>query len=372
MRALTLSLLLALTVSCESEPEQIDHRFSWEESVSGMHHALLGACANDQGGVYAVGGLYAQGALYRFTSQRWIQEAGTLGGERLRSCWAGSAQRVFAVGQAGNIYRHNAEGWFRDVLPEELRSATLYSVWGMPDGSAVAVGGGLPGRTDTAVILHFDGQEWTRADASHVATKTLRGVWGSDGLYWAVGDDGAITHFNGEAWVPSPSRVNDRLNGIHGVSRTEIFAVGGTGRGLVLRWNGSSWLHFDEPASSLQSAWTNSDRALYVAGDAGFVARYTRMDGLPTAEQIESAVPFPHLRVHSIIGLGSALLGAAATMETDDDGDWRGSVVGHKRSFAGPVFESSAPQPPDAGVADAGTDDAGADDAGADAATTAR
>lgn len=358
-------LTLLLSVACVGEPEQTAGSFSWEESVSGMRHALIGTCASNGAGIFAVGGQYAEAAVYRFTGRRWMQEGATLGGQRLRSCWAGGAQRVFAVGQAGNIYHHTAEGWFRDTVPEDVRGATLYSVWGMPDGTAVAVGGGLPSPRDTAVILHYDGSTWNRADASNLRTKTLRGVWGVDGHYWAVGDNGGIAHFDGESWQPQITRVDDRLNGVYGTSANEIYAVGGTGRGLILRWNGSSWVHFDEPSYSLQSAWTKPDRALYVAGDMGFVARYPRVERLPDMQPSDSLSQFPHLRVHAITGLGKAILGAAATMDTGDDGDWRGSIVGHGRSFAGAIFESSAPFPrePDAGVPDASSSDAGPIDA---------
>jgi photosystem II stability/assembly factor-like uncharacterized protein len=323
-----------------------------------MRDALLGACSFD-GDVYAVGGLAESGAVYRFRSRRWTQEATNLQGARLWSCWAGRGQVAYAVGHKGTIFRRTAEGWRRDPVPESVRDATLYSVWGMQDGTAVAVGGSLPDPTEKAVILHFDGESWTRADASHVGTKTLRGVWGtSANNYWAVGDDGKITHYDGSSWKPSNSRVDDRLYAVYGVGPNEIYAVGGTGRGLVLRWNGSSWVHFDQPADSLRTAWTAPGAHLYVAGDNGFVARYERRDDLPSPTRVATANPFPHLRVHDLAALGNGLVGAAATMVTGEDGDWRGAVVSHGRSFAGPVFESAAPDaaPPDAGLADAGPD----------------
>ncbi len=350
--------IVVMFAACEPAPETTNQYFSWQESVTDMRSALLGACASNDGKVYAVGGPFGQAALYRWTSRRWLQEGSMLQGERLWSCWAGAHDRLIAVGQDGAIFRHNAEGWHQDEVPAEAAGANLYGVWGMPDGTAVAVGGDLPSPSETSVILHFDGSEWTRMDSSSVRTKTLQGVWGSGpNDYWAVGYDGAIAHFDGDTWKPQTSQVSDRLFAIHGSSDTDIYAVGGSGRGLILRWNGSSWLEFDKHEHALRSAWTTKGQPLFVGGYGGYVARYGRGESIPSATRLTEATPFPHLRINGLVGLGSAVLGVASTTEVDDEtGDWRGSVVAHGRSFAGPIFESARP---DAGLPDARLPDAG-------------
>jgi hypothetical protein len=367
----SLALLMALsgslcTLSCDTQPADLNPRFQWQESVPEMSDALLGGCSF--GNVsYAVGGLASDGALYRWTTRRWLQEATNLVSPRLWACWAGPGNQVFAVGESGTIYHHTSEGWHLDPVPSSVAGAILYGVWGMADGTAVAVGGGLSASTETAVVLHYDGESWTRADASHVATKNLRAVWGSSpDNYFAVGDDGAIARFDGEEWKPSNSQVEERLYGVYGNGPNEIYAVGGAGRGLILRWNGSSWVPFDQPTGALRTVWTSPNNHLYVAGDDGFVARYDRLSDLPSPASVVSAAPFPHLRVHALVGVGNGIFGSAGTMLTGDNGDWSGAVVSHLRSFAGPVFESSAPDAdiPDAGPADAGVADADPPDSG--------
>ncbi len=350
---------------CDTQPSGINPRFSWQESVPDMRDALLGGCTFS-GNTFAVGGLANKSAVYRWTSRRWAQVATNLQGARLQACWAGPGNRVIAVGEGGSIFHHSAEGWRRAAVPESVLKASLYGVWGMADGTAVAVGGGLADSTETAVLLHYDGQSWSRADASNIATKNLRGVWGtSPENYFAVGDEGAIAHFDGNDWRPSSSEVSDRLYGIYGNGPGEIYAVGGTGRGLVLRWNGSSWVSFHQPGESLRSVWTSPGNHLYVSGNNGFVGRYDRFTELPSPEHFASATPFPHLRVHTLVGVGDGIFGAAASMQTGDNGDWSGAVVSHIRSFAGPVYESPAPDAsvPDSGPIDAGQD-AGPSDAG--------
>ncbi len=356
LAAVTASIVLA---GCEPAPEATNRHFAWQESVSDMRSALLGACTFD-GTVYAVGGPYQSAALYRWTSRRWLQEGSMLDGQRLWSCWAGSQNRLLAVGQNGAIFRRNAEGWHQDETPTEVEGVDLYGVWGMDDGTAVAVGGGLASPSESSVILHFDGTTWTRANSRFLATKTLRHVWASGPEdYWAVGDDGVIAHYDGIDWRPTATRVDDRLYGVFGTGPSDVYAVGGSRRGLVLRWNGSSWLQFDETPHPLRSVWTSSTGALFVAGDKGYVARYGRRDGLPQLDRFTETAPFAHLRINALLGLGSALMGAASTMEVSDEtGDWRGAVVSHDRSFGGPIFESARP---DAGSEesdfDAGSDE---------------
>jgi hypothetical protein len=261
--------------------------------------------------------------------------------------------------------QHSPEGWSRQEVPDDVREAHLYGVWGMDDGTAVAVGGGLPRATDTAVILHFHPDSgWTRADASSIKTRTLRAVWGSaPDDYFAVGDDGAIAHFDGDRWTPSPSKIDDRLRGVYGSGPRDVYAVGGVGRGLILRYNGSSWLPFDyNYGEALNSAWTAPGHPLFVGGDLGVVARYQRDGDIADRRTRVQATVSGELRVQSLLGLGSAVLGSASTMETGEDGDWRGAVVAHGRSFGGPVFDNWLV---DAGVPDATPTDASSGDDGA-------
>ena len=132
-----------------------------------------------------------------------------------------------------------------------------------------------------------------------------------------------------------------------------------------MRWNGSSWLPFATVVSPLNAVWAD-ERGVFVGGNEGFVARFSREDGRAIPSEITEATPFPHLRIQNLLGLGTAVVGAATTMELDMTGDWRGAIIGHRRSFAGPLFERSQNDAgiPDASQADAGISDATPTDAG--------
>lgn len=133
---------------------------------------------------------------------------------------------------------------------------------------------------------HWDGVQWTA-----VPNPDLQGVTGgrlnavaalSSGDVWAVGiqtlqvasgnvtSQSLVEHWNGTAWrivaSPSPGDLNNSLNGIAAVSSTDIWAVGsydqagkngalGSGKTLVLHWNGVDWR---QVASPNVAVWSNS------------------------------------------------------------------------------------------------------------------
>jgi hypothetical protein len=59
-----------------------------------------------------------------------------------------------------------------------------------------------------------------------------------------------VEHWNGKAWKvqtsPSPSTIDNKLNGVAALSPTDAWAAGSynngtTDRALVERWNGTAW-----------------------------------------------------------------------------------------------------------------------------------
>lgn len=88
----------------------------------------------------------------------------------------------------------------------------------------------------------------------------LRGVAATSASNaWAVGSAGSgktlILRWNGRAWkrVPSPSPAGSYLAGVAATSARNAWAVGDTGNGrtLILRWNGTVWKQVPSPGGSL-------------------------------------------------------------------------------------------------------------------------
>jgi hypothetical protein len=69
---------------------------------------------------------------------------------------------------------------------------------------------------------------------------TLFGVWGSSGSdVFAVGDGGAILHYDGATWSAMRSGTTEWLSGVWGSSGSDVFAVGSNF--TVLHYDGTGW-----------------------------------------------------------------------------------------------------------------------------------
>ena len=102
---------------------------------------------------------------------------------------------------------------------------------------------------------------------------TLLAVWGSsaDDVY-AVGERGAIVHFDGSKWTAMESGTIERLWDVMGSSSSRIWAVGGNGE--VLFKSGRSWTEKEiGTTKTLYSVWVNRDGTVYACGAGGIVLK---------------------------------------------------------------------------------------------------
>ena len=82
---------------------------------------------------------------------------------------------------------------------------------------------------------------WTDVTPAN-STKTLYGIWGtSPSNIYALGQDGAILHYDGTAWTAETSGTTEKLNAIWGVTETNIYAVGENGTLLHKTAAGTTW-----------------------------------------------------------------------------------------------------------------------------------
>ena len=178
-------------------------------------------------------------------------------------------------------------------------------------------------------------------------------------------------HYDGAAWTATDTGSAARLTAVWGTATDNVYAVGGQGTGIVLRWDGTAWSTFASAGEELAGVWTAPGLPLYAGGNRGLLIRYDLSpDNLPSAELATVVAPTADLDVHALFGTGDGtqpddrrivvaaatdLLGGAAT-------GWRGAVLTHGQpSLSGPVVRPVVPDagvPPDAGL-DAGPIDAG-------------
>jgi len=161
--------------------------------------------------------------------------------QKLRAVWVESSERQWFAGDEGKIFRTDASS----------------------DADA-----GAPGRLRLV-------------EMSSSSLRRLNGLWGFRGDdIWAVGDQGAIRHWDGEAWsvVASPAVAN--LHGVWGARSDDVWAVGEDG--AVIHWDGTSWTVIDIPFSGehrpLLRAVAGAGDDVWIAGE-GVLLRSRRVTG---------------------------------------------------------------------------------------------
>jgi hypothetical protein len=196
---------------------------------------------------------------------------------------------------------------FSDSIRVRVTDASAFPVFGVTVAFAVTAGGGSV--TPTEVITDVNGQAAAKfitgttagvntATAtltglpvvtfstttvaagtiiwSSIPTDTLRGVWGTSASnVWAVGNSGAIRHYDGTIWSGAASGTSQPLTGVWGTSASDVWAVGGFS-GTILHYDGTSWSSSLErgQAGILFSVWGSSASDVWVGGDADSLFHY--------------------------------------------------------------------------------------------------
>jgi hypothetical protein len=85
-----------------------------------------------------------------------------------------------------------------------------------------------------------------------------------------VGTGGAIAHFDGSAWIPQQSPVEEDLHDVWGSADDDVFAVGTAG--ALLHFDGSTWSALELPleppkTATLNAVWGSSATDVFVVGE---------------------------------------------------------------------------------------------------------
>lgn len=262
----------AATAGCKSKAAQPLNPGTFRQLVS---IAVLSPC-----NVWAVGSFNSSNKLEKTLIEHWdgskwkvIPSPNPSGAKNsdLNSVSAASPTSIWAVGEYDSatsfqtkplILHWDGQHWTRQNNPAPGIFDFLDAVTATSGGEAWAVGHFLKNKFETPLALHFAGGHWSQATLPDFGTVHLRAVTATSAKdVWAAGGidepDGSvqtlILHWDGEAWTrtptPSPGFIPE-LSSVVASSPKNALAVGlvqpendGTTpiRTLALHWNGTVW-----------------------------------------------------------------------------------------------------------------------------------
>jgi len=126
----------------------------------------------------------------------------------------------------------------------------------------------------TAASAPIGAQQWIVENGIDGPDPAFRAVWGSgpDGVF-AVGERGAIWHYDGLSWSVMGSGTAQAISSIWGTGPNNIFAVGVGG--IILHYDGSTWSAMVSPSNlRLCSVWGTGPNDIFAVGDAETILHY--------------------------------------------------------------------------------------------------
>jgi hypothetical protein len=203
------------------------------------------------------------GPVFRWDGSAWSDT----GGAAVADVWLDrTAGTLYAVTEASGLRTRPVGGSWSPVAgsPNGLR------LWGT-SGTDLWIVDLLVNNTSS--LAHWNG---TTVDP---CTGCLPGVrisdlWGSGSAdVFAVGEAGAIRHWDGTAWSTMTSGTSEDLVAVWGSSATDVYA-GGTA-GMLLHYDGATWQQaIALPTPVINAVWGSGPGDVFAGGSGGLVYHY--------------------------------------------------------------------------------------------------
>lgn len=191
-----------------------------------------------------------------------------------------SDTQLIVGGDEGVLLHQAGDEWRRFQAPDKL---PVHSLWGNNESDVYAVGW-------MGQVLRFDGDTWLPIRG---AIRDDRGKWSSDkentplfaitgdgtGKLWAVGDHGAIIHFDGTDWVTQTSGTASHLRCVAKDAAGRVFCAGADGVLLVSDSSSGNWQAITSGFNgTIQSLLCTGEDTLLLAGGY-YLPSHNRMAG---------------------------------------------------------------------------------------------
>lgn len=302
---------------------QVSHR-----EANGAVVSVWGAAPDD---VWAAGGRQGQSLLLHRTSGQWLPVANP-GKALLWSVYGMSSSDVYAVGEGGLVLHWNGTAW-KSVASGTTR--TLFGVWAAAPGDVWLVGGDPWGSPGDAVLLRGNSNGFQPvALPKDLAPAALYKAYGAPmGGVVAIGEGGAVLRFNGE-WHRDDVPTDHRLVSLWGGGGSQLFAVGGEAKGILLHYDGAHWDQVQGVQTGLElfGVFKAPGQKLFAVGAGPRIVEFSA-GGQPQEASVPEDLD-PSTVLHSVWGDGQGQVFAVG-----------GTLFGNPNKLTGAILQLGAGTP---------------------------
>ena len=263
----------------------------WEYTPQGLTVALEDVWVAPDGAAYFAG---ERGTILRWRDGVWeSMPTGTT--QRLKGIHGAGNDDIIAVGRSGTLLRYDGNAW----TGTSLSPADLLDVWMLSATDAFVVG-------SNGVVFRLEDATWNDYTPNGVVD-SLNAVWGPDPDHvYVVGAESRALTWNGTQWklLAIDAFRNNNYHSIHGTSPTDFY-VGAEylglpsaassapalhAGGLVYHWDGAAWtIPYQDPIHDVLGVWRAESDDVFACGDAATIlvgssaglTRLTELSNLP-------------------------------------------------------------------------------------------
>lgn len=183
--------------------------------------------------------------------------------------WGANAGAPFIAGMKGALGRWQTDGWIVQTVSGASDPLSFRAISGLSSSDVWAVG-------DSGAVAHWNGANWTQETSP--TRESLHGVWGTNGHVFAVGDHGVFVELKStESVTNQPS--NSEINAIWGAAPDDVWAIGKDS----VHWDGTSWSKAAGLTGlSLTGVWGSATNDVWAIGSGGVILHFDGAGWAPT------------------------------------------------------------------------------------------
>jgi hypothetical protein len=224
---------------------------------------------------------------------------------------------MYLAGESGEVFRFDG-ATLTPIAVGAPAGTIFFGIWGASASELWAVGGSFTTGGPRRVIMRSAGSAWyaVASPAEVEEDVTYFKVWGaSAGDVWIVGDRGVVLRDLGAGLARAAAPGAERYVTVHGCGPADVYAVGGGGNGVAVRFDGAAWGPVALGDVPLVNGVACTGGAPYIGGFFGYAARVTNAgpQPVPTPDELSD------LGIHGlavgpgrVVAVGGDLVATAA------------------------------------------------------------